>query len=144
MGCIFRELGITFFYQIMVVEKNKFSSNAWHNFAKGKVISKCKNDEPCAILPLFLRRPAPAPYFHPLFSIFQTPSPPPDCGRYLKFTSPPPFKKKGGPKLWHSDICSFKLFWQNADIGGLVVWYLKRWPGFDSPPGLMLSVVNSF
>ena len=23
-----------------------FSSNAWHNFAKGKVISKCKNDKP--------------------------------------------------------------------------------------------------
>ena len=23
-----------------------FSSNAWHDFAKGKVISKCKNDTP--------------------------------------------------------------------------------------------------
>ena len=30
----------------MVAEKNNFSSNAWHNFAKGKVISKCKNDKP--------------------------------------------------------------------------------------------------
>ena len=30
----------------MVAEKNIFSSNAWHNFAKGKVISKCKNDKP--------------------------------------------------------------------------------------------------
>ena len=29
----------------MVAEKNNFSSNAWHNFAKGKVISKCKNVE---------------------------------------------------------------------------------------------------
>ena len=29
----------------MVAEKNNFSSNAWHNFAKGKVISKCKNDK---------------------------------------------------------------------------------------------------
>ena len=27
----------------MVAEKNNFSSNAWHNFAKGKVISRCKN-----------------------------------------------------------------------------------------------------
>ena len=26
--------------------------------------------------------------------------------------------------------------------GGLVVWYLKRWPGFDSQPGLILSAVN--
>ena len=30
----------------MVAEKNNFSSNAWHNFAKDKVISKCKNDKP--------------------------------------------------------------------------------------------------
>ena len=30
----------------MVAEKNNFSSNAYHNFAKGKVISKCKNDKP--------------------------------------------------------------------------------------------------
>ena len=27
-------------------EKKNFSSNAWNNFAKGKVISKCKNDKP--------------------------------------------------------------------------------------------------
>ena len=30
----------------MVTEKNNFSSNAWHNFAKGKVISKFKNNKP--------------------------------------------------------------------------------------------------
>ena len=30
----------------MVVEKNNFSSNAWDNFAKDKVISKCKNEKP--------------------------------------------------------------------------------------------------
>ena len=30
----------------MVREKNNFSSNAQQNFAKGKVISKCKNDKP--------------------------------------------------------------------------------------------------
>ena len=29
-------------------------------------------------------------------------------------------------------------------LGFLVVWYLKRWPGFDSQPGLVLSTVNSF
>ena len=29
----------------MVTEKNNFYSNAGHNFAKGKVISKCKNDK---------------------------------------------------------------------------------------------------
>ena len=28
--------------------------------------------------------------------------------------------------------------------GGLVVWYLKRWPGFDSQPVSMLSTVASF
>ena len=26
--------------------------------------------------------------------------------------------------------------------GGLVVWYLKRWPGFDSQPVSILSTVN--
>ena len=30
----------------MVTEKKIFPSNAWHNFAKGKVISKRKNDKP--------------------------------------------------------------------------------------------------
>ena len=30
----------------MVAEKANFSSNAQHNFAKGKVISKCKYDKP--------------------------------------------------------------------------------------------------
>ena len=30
----------------MVAEKNNFFSNAQHNFEKGKVISKCKNDRP--------------------------------------------------------------------------------------------------
>ena len=28
------------------------------------------------------------------------------------------------------------------NLGGLVVWYLKRWPGFDSQPGSILSTVN--
>ena len=36
---------MTFFQKIMVAEKKFFSSNAWHNFSKGKVISKCKNDK---------------------------------------------------------------------------------------------------
>ena len=30
----------------MVTEKNNFSSNAQHNFGKGKVTSKCRNDKP--------------------------------------------------------------------------------------------------
>ena len=30
----------------MVGEKNNFCSNAYHNFQKGKVISKCENDKP--------------------------------------------------------------------------------------------------
>ena len=30
----------------MVGEKKNFSSNAWHNSAKGKVITKCKNEKP--------------------------------------------------------------------------------------------------
>ena len=29
-----------------MTEKNNFSSNAQHSFAKGKAISKCKNDKP--------------------------------------------------------------------------------------------------
>ena len=29
-----------------MAEKNNFSSNAEHNFAKSKVISKCKNAKP--------------------------------------------------------------------------------------------------
>ena len=28
------------------------------------------------------------------------------------------------------------------NLGGLVVWYLKTWPGFDSQPGSILSTVN--
>ena len=30
----------------MAAEKSNFSSNAWHEFAKDKVISKCKNNKP--------------------------------------------------------------------------------------------------
>ena len=30
----------------MMAEKNNFSSNGEHNFAKSKVISKCKIDKP--------------------------------------------------------------------------------------------------
>ena len=30
----------------MVTEKNDFSSNSYHSFAKGKVVSKCKNGKP--------------------------------------------------------------------------------------------------
>ena len=30
----------------MVTEKIFFSSNGQHNFAHGKVVSKCKNDKP--------------------------------------------------------------------------------------------------
>ena len=48
----------------MVAEKNHDT-----NFAKGKVISKCKNDKPSENL----RRPAPAPYFHLLSLIVQIP-----------------------------------------------------------------------
>ena len=29
-----------------------------------------------------------------------------------------------------------------GNLGGLVVWYPKRWPGFDSQPGSILSTVN--
>ena len=42
----FRHLRMTFFHQIMVAEKNSFSSNAWHDFTKGTVIYKRKNDKP--------------------------------------------------------------------------------------------------
>ena len=42
--------------------------------------------------------------------------------------------------------CPFKLYWQYHCIDQkftLVVWYLKRWPGFDSQPESMLSSLNS-
>ena len=42
---IFRQLRNTFFHKTMVTEKNISSSNISHNFAKGKVISKCINDK---------------------------------------------------------------------------------------------------
>ena len=49
--------------------------------------------------------------------------------------------------IWykHSDIrhgnCIDIIY---ADLGGLVVWYVKRLPGFNSQPVLVLSTVNSF
>ena len=43
---IFRQLRMTF-HKIMVTEKKNFFSNAeQHSFAKGKVMSECKNDKP--------------------------------------------------------------------------------------------------
>ena len=61
----------------MVAEKYNFFSNWQHNFAKGKVISKCKNDKllkklnrksasPTAPPPSPpFKKACPAPYFHP-------------------------------------------------------------------------------
>ena len=37
---------LTTFHKIMVAEKSNFSSNAKHNFAEDKVISKHENDKP--------------------------------------------------------------------------------------------------
>ena len=57
----------------MVAEEKNFYSNAYHNFANGKVISKFKNDKPYkneigkVPVPSLLRGPAPAPYFHHFF-----------------------------------------------------------------------------
>ena len=45
-------------------------------------------------------------------------------------------------KLFH--ICSFKLMTVSRYLGGQVVWYLKRWPGFHSQPELVLLTVNAF
>ena len=50
--------------------------------------------EKCKPPPTLLRRMAPAPYFHPHFSIFQTP--PPSEGSNQNLLSP--FKKRGGLK----------------------------------------------
>ena len=57
--------------QINIIKKKQ------HNFAKGKVISKCKNDKPRKkligkVLAPLLRRSAPAPCFHPLFSFLDS------------------------------------------------------------------------
>ena len=35
---IIKQLRMTFFHEIMVAEKNTFSSNALHNFANGEVM----------------------------------------------------------------------------------------------------------
>ena len=43
---VLRQLRMTCFHKIVVTEKNNFSSNAQHHFAKGKVISKCKHGKP--------------------------------------------------------------------------------------------------
>ena len=58
-------------------------------------------------LPL-LRRPAPAPYFHFLFKIFQIPQPP---GEVIKvyFPLPPPLFKKGRSELWRWTLGSDDL-----------------------------------
>ena len=37
---------------------------------------------------------------------------------------------------WNCIDCIYR------NLGGLVVWYLKRWPGFDFQPGSILSTVN--
>ena len=42
---IFRQLRMTVFIKLWS-QKKKFPSNAYHNFAESKVISKRKNDKP--------------------------------------------------------------------------------------------------
>ena len=56
-----------------------------------------------------LQRPAPAPYFHSLFLIFQIPPPP---GEVFKIHSPTPLKK-GGVQTMNS-IVSLLLYWEFA------------------------------
>ena len=67
---------MTSFHKIVVAEKNNFSSNAQHNPAKVKVISKCKNGKPWKneirkVPAPLLRRPAPAAYLQPHILIYQ-------------------------------------------------------------------------
>ena len=70
---------MTFFREIMVKEKNNFPSNAYHNFAKGKIISKSKNDKPLknyigqvlAPPPLSFRKTCPCTILPLPFLIFQ-------------------------------------------------------------------------
>ena len=74
-----------------------------HNsFAKGKVISKCKNDKPWKreigkVSTSPFKKTYPGPYFHLLFKIFQIPTSGEDNQNLL----PTPFKKResrgGGP-----------------------------------------------
>ena len=66
--------------------------------------------------PPLLRRPAPAPYFHPLFKIFQIPPPPSPRGNNS------PFKKGGGFKLWHYEQ-KINYMWPN-------VYFLKFFHSF--------------
>ena len=44
----------------MVAQNNNLSSNALHNFGKGKLLSECKKDEP--LKNLIGKVPAPPPF----------------------------------------------------------------------------------
>ena len=77
---------------------------------------KKSNRKSDSLPPPLLRRPAPAPYFHPLFLIFQIS---PLQWRISKFT-PPPLKRKGwGRTMWKvkGTRTLLKLFW----------WPLQLW-----------------
>ena len=47
LGSFLRNLEWQLLHKIMVAERDIFSWSAWDRFAKGKVVSKCKIDNPC-------------------------------------------------------------------------------------------------
>ena len=93
----------------MVAEKI-FSSNGQHNFAKDKVISKCKNDKTWKKIkgkvpaPLLLKRSAPARYFHTFFNFSDAPS-----GGGNQNLLSPSLKREGGAN-YVQPLC-FVLQW---------------------------------
>ena len=112
---IFRQHRMTFFHKLCWQKKKIFfnciTTLQW-------VISKCNNDKPwknkIGNVPApppqpLLRKATPAPYLQTLFKNFQIPPSPLLWGRSSKFTSPTPFKKKGGSELYVGDLLPVML-----------------------------------
>ena len=67
------------------------------------------------------------------------------CPNFKKPCQPQKFSGCAPAYIWYkqSGFCSLNFIGSiYRNLGGLVVWYLKRWPGFDSQPGTMLPTVN--
>ena len=67
------------------------------------------------------------------------------CPNFKKPCQPWKFSGCAPAYIWYkqSGFCSLNFIGSiYRNLGGLVVWYLERWPGFDSQPGSILSTLN--
>ena len=81
-----------------------FSSNAWHNFAKGKVIFKCKNDKPWKTEIGKMSPCPPCTILPPPFFNFSDSPPPPSSGAGNQNLLSPPLKKGRCPNYGRSGL----------------------------------------